>query len=52
MKREKIERLKEIYDNAFGVLRAEWDFGDFKKQNDSDEKEAEAIFSELLREAD
>jgi hypothetical protein len=51
MKRARIERLKEIFDKAFGVMRHEWDFGEFTAQNEADEKEAAEIFAELLREA-
>jgi hypothetical protein len=52
MKRERIERLKELFDSAFNVVRNEWDFGDFTAQNNADEKEAEEIFAELLSEAE
>ncbi len=51
MKRQQIERLKELFDDAFTVVRNEWDFGDFRAQLDADEKEAQAIFAELLAEA-
>jgi hypothetical protein len=52
MKREKIERLKELWDDAWNVVRNEWGFGDFKEQLDAKEKEAKEIFADLLREAD
>lgn len=52
MKRERIERLKELFDDAFSVVRNEWSFGDFTAQIAADEAEANEIFAELLSEAD
>ena len=48
MKRSRVERLKEIFDSAFDVVRNEWDFGDFSAQINAEEKEAEEIFAELM----
>lgn len=52
MKRERIERLKEMFDDAFSAMRSEWDFGHFTAINDANEKEAEEIFAELFAEAE
>ena len=52
MKRERVERLKAIFDDAWAVVRNEWDFGEFSTKIDADEKEAEQIFAELLAETE
>ena len=52
MKRERIERLKEIYEEAASVMEAEWTFGKFREKMAQERKEAEAIFEELLSEAE
>lgn len=52
MKRERIERLKVLFDDAWGVMENEWSFGDFTKDIEKDKAEAEEIFAELLKEAE
>lgn len=51
MKRAQIERLKELFDQAWNVLDQEWSFGEFKARIEADREEADAIWAELLREA-
>jgi hypothetical protein len=51
MKRERIERLKKLFDDAWGVMEDEWNFGEFKTRIEEDSKEAQQIFAELLKEA-
>lgn len=52
MKRERIERLKELWDDAWGVVRNEWDFPPFTEKLNAEEKEVEEIFAELFAESD
>lgn len=52
MKRERIARLREIFEDAMSVVHAEWNFGHFKAANAAVDKEAEEIFTELLAEAE
>lgn len=50
MKRERLERLKELFDQGWEAIEAEWNMPPFKDKIAATRKEAEELWNELLEE--